>query len=296
MKHLFFYLAFCLFFFPAQAQYDSLVVEGAHWFVESVGPPQSGIGIPTDVLYLQGDSTLNGKVYKKMYIGNYRDYDTPPLSTYVLQYPIVQSVALNCFLREENKIVYKIDTGTSPEKILYNFNKQEGDSVDISSFYYIFPPSILIDTTYTVFLWGKMRKVYAEIAANAPIWQAGFQYIEGIGTNKSPIGWWWQDNGAGLIEYCRGTNTQCNTWFISNEKATTKSDFHFYPNPASNQIQIKYDLGKVKSLFMYDLQGKQLQEIVLDGSGSQTIELGNLPKGMYFWKINGEYVEKWVRE
>lgn len=295
MKHVFFYFIFCLFFFPAQAQYDSLVVEGAHWFVEQIGPPNNGLNIPTNVYYLQGDTLINGKTYKKMYMGDYRDYNNPPSPSYVLMYPIVQSLELRCFLREENKIVYKIDTGTSPEKILYNFNKQQADSVDISSFYNM-SSAIVIDTSYSVFLWGKMRKVYAESASNAPNWNWQFQYIEGIGTNQSPISWWWQENGTGLIEYCRGTNIQCNTWFISNEKATTKSGFHFYPNPASNQIHIKYDLGKVKNLFIYDLQGKQLQEIVLDGSGNQSIELGNLPKGMYFWKINGEYMEKWVRD
>lgn len=285
MKHFFtiFLCLVCCFTAKAQNTYDSLVVEGAHWFVEFAGPLAT-YDIPTNVYFIQGDSVINGKTYKKMYTGSYGDNN--PQTATVSTYPTTQNIWLHSCLREENKIIYQAHNNNT-EGILYDFNLGQGDyGVFEASDSYVQP--FHIDTVYIDTLWGKTRNVYRSYSPEF------FEYIEGIGSIQSPVFWWWQNNGR-LLNYCRGTHNECNTWFTPVENEAKNVSFFVFPNPGNETVNIQYDANTINSLFLYDLQGKMLKEIRLNESGLQAIFVGDLAKGIYFWRINNQYGQKWLK-
>lgn len=273
---------------PAQAQnaYDSLVVEGAHWFIEAAATFAT-YEIPTQVLFIEGDTTILGKNYKKLYWGSYGD--NVPMTPTVSTYPILQSVNFSGSLREENKRVYYFESIDSTEKLLYDFNLVQGD-IGIFQSFNTSSLNFTIDTIYQTYIWGNTRNVYECTESNGN----RFVYTEGIGTNQSPINWWWQENGR-LLNYCRGTHGECNTWFTSNKNITDNEIFTSYPNPAKDWTNIKYS-ANLKHLALYDLQGHIMKNFIIDHTGQQTIYIGDIAKGLYFWKINDTDVQKCLKE
>ena len=95
--------------------YIPLVEEGKMWIGEYCGENMNLFTRPC-IQYLQGDTTINGKTYKKLYQfapeGNFME-DMTIQNHYVTA------------MREEDKKVYRVtDDG---EELLYNFGLKEGD-------------------------------------------------------------------------------------------------------------------------------------------------------------------------
>ncbi len=83
----------------------------------------------------------------------------------------------------------------------------------------------------------------------------------------------------------------------------SKSDFvkddsvMVYPNPAKNKVTVKAT-GTIKSLQLYDVQGRILQSIS-DSRSQVTLDIANQQRGVYFLKITtdkGSAVQKIVKE
>ena len=60
-----------------------------------------------------------------------------------------------------------------------------------------------------------------------------------------------------------------------------------YPNPATNQIQLAHylDTNQKGVLNLYDMMGQQLSSHNFMGTGTQTINVANLPTGLYHYTI-----------
>ena len=73
-----------------------------------------------------------------------------------------------------------------------------------------------------------------------------------------------------------------------------------YPNPASSQISVKYDMKDKPSLIeMIDAQGKLISININDTSAEQKIDISTLANGVYFLKIrNGDFLvyKKLIKE
>ncbi|WNB18465.1 T9SS type A sorting domain-containing protein [Marivirga arenosa] len=67
---------------------------------------------------------------------------------------------------------------------------------------------------------------------------------------------------------------------------TLSKAISIFPNPAKDIIQIEYD-EEVKLIQLYDVRGKILNEMNLDGSKSE-INVSQLPAGLYFIKMDGD--------
>jgi hypothetical protein len=72
-------------------------------------------------------------------------------------------------------------------------------------------------------------------------------------------------------------------------QSNTNADaaFNIYPNPATQAftVDIGYDLSS-GSVEVYDINGKVIwQKRDLTGSGKQTVDLGEYPKGVYFVRV-----------
>ncbi|MBK9459338.1 MAG: T9SS type A sorting domain-containing protein [Chitinophagales bacterium] len=60
-----------------------------------------------------------------------------------------------------------------------------------------------------------------------------------------------------------------------------------YPNPATNQVQLAHylDTNQKGVLNLYDMMGQQLSSHNFMGTGTQTINVANLPTGLYHYTI-----------
>jgi hypothetical protein len=61
------------------------------------------------------------------------------------------------------------------------------------------------------------------------------------------------------------------------------SDFRFYPNPAEDYITV--DLPLTGDISLFNILGKELTGI-FNVSGKATISVSELPKGVYFVKVD----------
>lgn len=103
---------------------------------------------------------------------------------------------------------------------------------------------------------------------------------------------------AGLFYLPIITNDANTTFTVLN-----RGDFKFdqsvkvYPNPASTIFTIEAS-SDIKSVQLYDIQGRQLQALSAEGQSRQ-IDVSALPSGIYFVKAatqNGTAVQKVVKE
>ena len=73
--------------------------------------------------------------------------------------------------------------------------------------------------------------------------------------------------------------------------------FVLFPTPASYECTIRYDgiIPINSKAELYDLAGRLIKTYVLSGS-STVISVAGLAPGMYFIKINGSEVRKFVKQ
>ena len=151
-------------------EYVPLVREGVEWGYfqyNPVHPENNGI----IRLQFEGDTLLNGKTYKKLYMYEGCDF-TPDRSTLI------------DFMREENKIVYskkKREYGTiiygedvEGEIVVYDFSLDVGDSLWVQP-YYEYKKVTRIDT---VKVGNTYRKQFYIQNWTSPIWTEGLGVLE----------------------------------------------------------------------------------------------------------------------
>lgn len=94
------------------------------------------------------------------------------------------------------------------------------------------------------------------------------------------------------------TNIATTTYqTLSNSVFETDESITIYPNPTNDNININSKFN-IKTIELYDMQGRILETIVQD-SASSTLDISNRKNGIYFLKINtenGSKVEKIVKE
>ncbi|MGB0930431.1 MAG: T9SS type A sorting domain-containing protein, partial [Chitinophagales bacterium] len=69
-----------------------------------------------------------------------------------------------------------------------------------------------------------------------------------------------------------------------------------HPNPANKNVSVQYELEENEEgiLRIYDLNGKQYQEIKILGIGRQSINIENYKNGIYLYtlEIEGEIIQR----
>lgn len=77
----------------------------------------------------------------------------------------------------------------------------------------------------------------------------------------------------------------------------TPNSFVVFPNPTNNIVTVKSTNG-IQNIALYDMNGRILQNIISDNNNEQSIDLSNLPSGIYMMEIKtdfGKSVEKIVK-
>ena len=63
------------------------------------------------------------------------------------------------------------------------------------------------------------------------------------------------------------------------------SALNAYPNPAHGTVNLSYDVAQPSTLAVYDMQGRVVRSLSVNGCGNATID--NLPAGIYTYGIMG---------
>lgn len=68
-------------------------------------------------------------------------------------------------------------------------------------------------------------------------------------------------------------------------KDIASSALNAYPNPAHGTVNVSYDVAQLSTLAVYDMQGRVVRSLSVNGCGNATID--NLPAGIYTYGIMG---------
>ena len=174
---------------------------------------------------------------------------------------------------------------------------------------------ILIDNSVNVYRTENGGETWFEITTSGPVYTSGLCYIEGTNTvfstgNGSSFsldgGYSWTpiDNAVHLfVDFLNeelgwsgawtqvvGASSSGGIWkwedfSLGNNEAAEDFEIEYYPNPTSNFVNFIYQ-GDI-SISVYDILGRRMIE-----TNEKFIDLSDYNKGLYLFKINDYYNQK----
>ena len=174
---------------------------------------------------------------------------------------------------------------------------------------------ILIDNSVNVYRTENGGETWFEITTSGPVYTSGLCYIEGTNTvfstgNGSSFsldgGYSWTpiDNAVHLfVDFLNeelgwsgawtqvvGASSSGGIWkwedfSLGNNEAAEDFEIEYYPNPTSNFVNFNYQ-GDL-SISVYDILGRRIIE-----TNEKFIDLSDYNKGLYLFKINDYYNQK----
>lgn len=242
---------------------------------------------------LDGDTTINGAIYKKFKAYSFYSLQiqpSPNCPPFGIQNFTSTSSFNYGFLREDTtaRKVYTYDVNSSIENLLYDFNAQIGDTLN-----YINNGYFIVDTIYNIVtIDGKTRKF---IGSNTFGNTSNDYFIEGLGGIAGPFhypfsvfefGPWlmcisdlnqnqiYQPN---LNVFCYNFTTGINS--IPNDQYSLKIE----PNPSTDYVNIVVNslFGNIDQVIFHDMLGN----VVLAPKQSSKISTTSLHSGLYFIKV-----------
>ena len=302
----FFLLVVALFQREVVAQYQPLAVEGAQWIIyETFDEGFSDQIISHHNYFIQGDTTLQGQLYKKVYF-RYLDNSviggpqnlTPPFYTSTpailagfVRDAIAEQKVYGIALLEPTDVFF--DDCIYSEALLYDFNLAVGDtlrgcwhtsSLTFNDTTYI--QNITVDSITNITWSGGNHLVY-QLEDSGDLFQ---RIIEGIGGDNGPFTWTTADiafTGAQqefLIDYCIGTDVACGLEPTRTTRPEAYPDLQLYPNPAAaaTQIVLTTPLSAEGILRVVDATGRTLQSASWPvGTAAYMLDLTDYPPGFY---------------
>lgn len=189
---------------------------------------------------LDGDTVLNGIVYKRLFETRMTYVDVLDSFIFYSNHTFIGGI------REQDKIVYYYHWYFAEENTIYNFNLGVGDTV----FMWVVPIKILsIDTIqtldglsrrkYNVTDWGENTSWYIEGVGNewGILTHYGYPDTPGPPTNLACF----SDHGN-LIYNDLDINIDCNPLTSVESLSSRKENLQVYPNPFTGQCFV--DLGR----------------------------------------------------
>lgn len=264
-------------FILAQA-YKPLAVDGTHWIVSRDNDETIW---PIDDLweyYCNGDTTLEGIEYKKIYRRDLEVEQTPPFTG-------ISPYSIFGFIRDDTtaKKVYSIDWYSNfdhcpdgVEYLLFDFSYQLGDSVDLC----IYPIEYEGVITYIQYVYYNNQ------------WVKEFQMffgsmLEGIGSSYGLF----EEMNEGeftrtyLVYHC--SETPCG-YLVSTQDFEIPDNFDISPNPATDMISFSFNqTERWQKIMVYNSHGTLIGEYDLPaGSENYTINTSNLSPSLYFCSLS----------
>jgi len=278
--------------------YIPLAVEGAQWIVaiDKVSTPWS-----VDDLwehYAEGDTTINGYPYKKVYSRSLVTTQDPPPFTPDGEY------VLRGFIRDDTveRKVYAIDLYGSGEDfcpageefLMFDFLVNPDDTIDfclLPDFEYHVVDTILeglyfdLETRWYILNWGEPN-YYEGIGSFHGLFEPMFTPVKSV--NLSPLAHTY------LYHYCR--EAPCGLIVSVPEEQTGQCHFHVFPNPTRGHLNINLISNESDGeLRLYSIFGQELmKQKVTISVQDYKLDLSQLSMGNYILTLvqNGVVLER----
>ncbi len=287
MRYLILILIFFYFNTPANSQ--------ANYFADStIWTMQSTCAVPypcvaTEVYnyYINGDSLLNGTMYKKISkkgAGSFNWFASAPAPSncqgnYIYNDP-TQIAAL---VRQSGKQIRMWDMGIGSDVLLYDFNLEIGDTLPLTA--NNTNPDITVSAIDSFLVNGQYRKRFTLQNSSSQYLAEGIGHIQGFLEYFPP----YFDCGFELtcysvndVAYYPTSGPSCNI-AIGIPATPKEKRLVIFPNPTSEYLF--FDLKEsdtVTEVSIFDLSGKEISGLKSDHS---KILVGSLSPGLYFIEI-----------
>ncbi len=245
------------------SQSQLFLEEDKHWVFLKHQENDAGINILSGfIVNMQGDTLIDGKVYKKLYSHNLKgthNCQFPPCFTPNFPYEIEYKI-LYALVREDpqNGIIYhynQVGSTCMGEYELFNFQQIAGDTINecVREKFAFGDKDGLVDSISNVYAFNAQRKVIHTtgdgVFEGLPF-SSELKITEGIGFDLYGFFAGTQDE---LVEVCFGSLNECNI-ISSINKVEPKSKLKIYPNPVYDRLNIDIEI-KIKSASILDSYG-----------------------------------------
>ena len=275
MKELLFLMLFVLNYLAVNAQYRKMPLDTNHYWQEhcsyspSMGQSQSN----TYKLKVKKDSIINGKTYQFLYA-----YDLSCAGLYDA-----------IFLRQDTLLKRVIILLGNQERILYNFDKNVGDTATLycefgggTTYTLASKDSVLINDGFyhKRFSFGGIKVIEGVGSQNGLL----FPYCIGIDsyTNLECLA---QISPSLTIYSSGGIGTSCPVIANFNLNSDNKNILSIFPNPSSDAIHISAKNIIPKSIEITNIIGETVLSINKISEINVTVNLNNFVQGVYFVKV-----------
>ena len=291
-KKTFVLLFYFFLFLNINAQnYDPMAKEGAHWlifFMTDNGPDHHFIKV-------KGDTVINGFNYKKIYKQKIISTATNPsdlIAPYFIENNLLivfmrdDTINKQVFFRSHNNWFYN-DCEHFTDELIHDFSLNIGDTLNTCLHRSPDGIPIMIDSIFTEFLWGKERRQFQlspgnlslteGIGANGPFWPAPFLSVVG--------------NPTIMMDYCIGTDEECNLLFNAANEIQKDWEISLYPNPVDGQLYLNLpaDLSFPIEITIQDMTAKlHLERIISHKTSTTTLATQLLQSGIYVISVKNE--------
>jgi len=254
---------------------QGIVSEENGWNVYATGYPGF---IGTETYKIQGDSLLDGKDYKIIWM----TYDSLGINW-----------SYQGLLREDSNKVFFIPPG-STEGLLYDFNLQAGDTTWVKNmFCFDNEVEVVINGIDTVEYYGKLRKR----------WLIDYEYgmeeywIEGIGSSLGPLHSkyymcivcpTWDllcfHKGDTLL-YSMTPSEICYVTSVGIKELIPAESINIFPNPARDKFEVRSVEFEVECVEIYNADGQKIFAEENVGSKNIAIDVSQFKAGIYLCRI-----------
>lgn len=204
--------------------------------------------------------------------------------------------------REENLMVYRYDTNTGAEILLYDFGLEVGDQIDLSNYEWSESEGIATVTERNIIDFAGQDRIRitfdVEIATASCLLNELFteMWIEGIGSatgfnfefNAEPdatIGFVCFSNNGITWYDCQNSESSSSCAFTT--LSTTTNDIinlSIYPNPITNESIISGN-SITKTFTILDVQGREIMKQKINASFFKTYRDYFQSSGVYFIRL-----------
>ncbi|MBL0911432.1 MAG: T9SS type A sorting domain-containing protein [Bacteroidia bacterium] len=305
MKKLYIMILVSLYTALASAQSLQTLKNGRYQYLSfQTGSTPAESFLATVGEWLYGDSLINGSTYRVCY--SHVLFTQPQAPEYIpdsnthFGYQVF-------FLREAGGVVYRYDTTAQTEYKIIDYNMNPGDTLNFPEMYTDEVQKPVLGSIQTLTFMGVQRRVFTfsdAVSTQQPLVEKNIVWIEGIGSIKG-----WQmaaypmltdDWGPRLKLSCAydsltqiydsPDHDSCfysyeSTANVSVEEAESVS-VQVYPNPAAETLYINAGPLPVKSIEIFDLQGRRLAAHAAQNGELQAVPVAFLSPGIYVVKIH----------
>lgn len=262
----------------------------------------NGIGNPIPVMYKYlGDTVLNSKSYYKVFKCSSLEDSS---------YTINSNLSYYGAIREVNKKVYFLIKDSTIERKIYDFNLGLSDTTSIHYSSSFFSEDVVvtldkinvIDTFYG-------RSVY-EHSHNSSMFFNHYYLVQGFGVIYYSSNEIDSDYPTRKVCAIKKNSPQHNIpanynkcyWKVKNSLISVKeiesNNIEVYPNPAVNEITIQSIDTKLKSVVIYDINGRLIKQKTVQ-KNKDVINVKSFKSGVYtlqFVTEKGILTKKFIKQ